>query len=367
MLKKGWGYNPKTESGRSFSSLLLETSKINVIDININKLLKYSSIVLAIFMVIFLIWWNKKIIIINRPQDIETSISNNKNLSIISGLECQYTSQRPIAVMLAGDLIDRPLSGLGQADLVFEMPVAPNGITRFMAVFQCEHPEEIGSVRSARNEFIPLSAGIGAILVHWGGEHEALTKLNAEIIDNIDAMKYEGTTFYRKSGLKPPHNGFTDLTRITDKSQELKYNLSNNFAGYSHEKSADGNKNISNITDEINVYQAPFDVKWIYDKDANVYKRIHGNTPEIDRGISSQVQASVVAVIKTTSKVLNELYISVGIPGQGTASIYQNGIVINGTWIKDSSRPDSKLYFYDNNGKEIEFTAGKIWVEITTN
>ena len=123
--------------------------------IDVNKLLKYASIVLIIFVVIFLIWWNKKIVIVNQPQNSETSDPPNKNsLSNISGLECAYASQRPIAVMLAGDLSDRPLAGLGQADIVFEMPVAPNGITRFMAVFQCERPQEIGSVRSARNEFI---------------------------------------------------------------------------------------------------------------------------------------------------------------------------------------------------------------------
>ena len=73
-----------------------------------------------------------------------------------------------------------------------------------------------------------------------------------------------------------------------------------------------------------------------------------------------------MAVIKTTSKVINDLYISVGIPGEGTVKIYQNGIVTNGKWKKDPSQLTSKLYFYDNTGKEIPFVPGKIWVEIIT-
>ena len=61
----------------------------------------------------------------------------------------------------------RPLSGIGQADVIIEMPVTPNSVTRFMAVYQCQTPKEIGSVRSAREDFIPLAAGFNTIYAHW--------------------------------------------------------------------------------------------------------------------------------------------------------------------------------------------------------
>src|SRR3989344_2427674 len=83
--------------------------------------------------------------------------------SDLSGERCQNAKRRPIAVMLSSDPETRPLSGIGAADLVFEMPVTDGGVTRMMTVFQCEQPKEIGSIRSARSDFIPWVHGLGAV------------------------------------------------------------------------------------------------------------------------------------------------------------------------------------------------------------
>src|SRR5438093_338635 len=64
-------------------------------------------------------------------------------ISPISGIECENPDSRPIAVMLSSDREARPLSGIGAADLVFEMPVVENGFTRMMAVYQCGKPKEL--------------------------------------------------------------------------------------------------------------------------------------------------------------------------------------------------------------------------------
>ncbi len=330
---------------------------------NLNKLLIVAGTAVFILVVIFIIWWNKEIIISNGIN----IINKDETLkSSITGLNCPNTNIRPLAVMLASDPEARPLSGISQADMVFEMPVDPTGITRFMAVFQCEKPKEIGSIRSARNDFIPLAAGLETIYAHWGGEHGALEKLNSHIIDNIDAMKYEGETFYRKTGIKPPHNGFTNLDLLTKKAQDLNYDLKNNFAGYPHQEK-EPSTNLSNLTDQISVnYPGPHAVSWIYDSDANLYSRSRNGSAEIDKDNGQTVKAGVVIVMNTTSKFLKEQYISVNVQGEGTAQIYQNGRVINGKWEKDLVRLDGKLYFYDDSGKEIQFAPGKIWVEIFT-
>src|SRR3989338_10202057 len=192
--------------------------------LSLNQLLYFAGGLALILAGIFFFWWNKEIVISKENDNVEATITNS-----ISGVDCERSKERPIAVMLAGDLETRPLSGVSQADIVFEMPVAPNGITRYMAVYQCEEPEEIGSVRSAREDFIPLAAAMKAVYAHWGGEHGALTKLNNKILDNIDAMKYETTAFFRKKTIPMPHNGFTDLDLIKKKSEDLSYGLVNEF------------------------------------------------------------------------------------------------------------------------------------------
>jgi len=261
------------------------------------------------------------------------------------------------------------MSGIGSADLVIEMPVTPNGITRMMAIFQCQTPSEIGSIRSAREDFIPLAAGFNALYAHWGGEHGALKKLDNGILDNIDAMKYEGTTFYRKAGVPKPHNGFSTLDLITDKARELGYSITKDFGGYARLNDSI-TVNLANVANTITLdyqgYQGRNKVAWAYDASKKAYLRSRGLAPEIDKLTGKQIQASVVAVMHTSSHVLIEgdQYIVVNTIGQGTADIYQQGTLTGGTWKKDPKRLDSPLKFYDSNGKEIRFTPGPIWIEI---
>jgi len=331
---------------------------------NLNKLLILAGTIAMILLIIFWFWWgNKEIEIKNEKISATTS---NLPRSPISGITCENADRRPISIMMAADPETRPLSGISEADMVFEMPVTPNDITRFMAVFQCENPTEIGSVRSARNDFVPLASGLGSIYAHWGGEKEVLQKLNGHIIDNIDAMKYEGTIFYRKRGIPTPHDGFTDLDKVFGQAEKLGYGLANVFSGYPHEEK-ELKKSISNVVEEIKIdYAFPYNVQWIYDGKISEYRRLRGNKPEMDRNNSSQVSAKVVVVMRTKSKYLNKDYVAVDTQGGGEAVIYQGGTMSTGRWQKDSTALNAKLYFYDTSGSEIKFLAGKIWVEIIT-
>ncbi len=287
-------------------------------------------------------------------------------VSSIAGLSCgENATRRPIAVMIESDVEGRPLSGIGQADLVVEMPVTPNGMTRYMGVFQCQTPKEIGAVRSAREDFIPLVAGFQAIYAHWGGEHGALEHLDKHVTDNVNALLFDGTIFFRKSGIKMPHNGFTNLSLVTEQAKKFNYDLTKDFKGYPHTDTAPA-RSLSNIANAITMnYPAPWNVSWKYDIATSTYLRTRNGTPEIDKNTAKQVAAKVVVVMHTPSSVLSKDYITVQTTGQGTIDVYQGGVVTSGVWKKDPSRLDSKLTFLDTQGKEIKFLPGSIWIEIT--
>src|SRR3989338_5337375 len=346
-------------------------------ELDMNKTLFMAGAAAGAFLVAFLFWWQwgSNIIGIKNEDQSRRGTRAEPGLrrprASLTGLTCGNYSKRPIAVMMASDPIARPLSGIGQADVVIEMPVTPNGITRMMAVFQCASSfdsaqgklAEIGSIRSAREDFLPLVASFRALYAHWGGEREALNKLNNGILDNIDAMKYEGTVFYRKNSVLRPHNGFTTIELLEDKAEDLGYNLSDTFLGYlrTEEKPE---RNLSNIVSVISVaYENSYRIEWIYDESANSYKRIRGGEPETDRNTGKQVETSIVVLMRTTSKVLNIDYISVKTTGEGEAEFYQNGIKTSGTW----KNINNDLRFYDTNGQEMKFVPGKMWVEIITN
>ena len=281
-----------------------------------------------------------------------------KKISSISGQECENAGARPFAVMVSSDAEARPLSGIGEADMVFEMPVVENGFTRMMAVFQCGRPKEVGSVRSSRLDFMPLALGLDAIYAHFGGEQEVLEKLNNGIIDNIDGLKYDEIYYYRKNGIPRPHNSFTDFDLMTEIARKLGYNLEGTKVNYPHEE-----KSKSRGTVEPDpLFNENFRVIWHYNKETNSYLRNRAGVDEIDKNTGKRVETKNVVIIETSASPVNKDYIRVKTVGSGSATVYKDGVVINGSWEKKDDR--AKMFFYDKDGEEIEFAPGPIWVEI---
>ena len=284
-------------------------------------------------------------------------------VSPISGLACVNARRRPMAVMLAGDAVTRPLSGLSEADLVFNMPVITDSMTRFMAVYVCNTPKKIGSVRSSRDDFIPLARGLDAIFAYWGGSHFALDELAKGVINNIDALANPYNAYFRKSGIASPHNGFTSGARLYEAAGKMGYRLSGKFDGYLH--LAEDIKTSATTTATLSIgFPGSFAVKYVYDPEDNSYWRWRGGTKEIDKNTGKQVEAKNVAIMFAASRQIEGQYNDVDIEGSGKARVYRNGEEIIGTWKKTAADQTSKLFFYDSAGQEIKFMPGQIWVEI---
>lgn len=293
-----------------------------------------------------------------------SSVAFSEGLSPISGLPCENYQRRPLAVMLANDSVARPLSGLSEADLVIEMPVITGSMTRLMAVFVCNSPSEIGSVRSARHDFIPLAQGLDAIYAHWGGSHFALGKLNRKVMDNLDALVNPFGAFYRKSIARPPHNGFTSLERLISSAQRLNYRLKGEFDGYPHQAEIKNQAMAGGEKKLIVGYAGSYRVEWQYESAGNIYRRWRAGMKEIDRNNNQQVEAKNVIIMRAVSRQIEGQYNDVEVEGEGQAEIYQNGQLIRGAWRKDKKESRSKLSFFDEQGEEIKFAPGAIWIEI---
>ncbi len=341
--------------------------KINLKKDNKLKLTVIFLVVLAVLVFYFFIFGNK-IIIENKDSDLslnnnfselnnkipeDESLPENK----ITGQRCENGEKRPFAVMLAADKVARPLSGVSQADLVFEMPVITDGITRYMAIFQCEEPKEIGSIRSARHDFITVAQGFDAIYAHWGGSIFALDKLKEGVIDNIDALKNPNNTFYRKSNIKAPHNGFTSFGKMKSTAEKLGFRLKTKFEGYLHIKG----KSATKRDYEINIpYPYPYNVKFRYNSSLNSYLRSIGGFKEVDKNTNRQVVVKNLVVMEAMSRQIKDQYNDVDIENSGKVVVYRNGEIIRGKW----ERKSGKYYFFNNDGNEIEFVFGKIWISV---
>src|SRR5690606_28175747 len=72
--------------------------------------------------------------------------------------------QRTVMAVVNNHPDARPQTGLADADMVFEF-IAEYNITRFLALYQSEYPEEVGPIRSAREYFVKLAAAHDAFFV----------------------------------------------------------------------------------------------------------------------------------------------------------------------------------------------------------
>jgi hypothetical protein len=292
--------------------------------------------------------------VVNNP-----SPSSNLPIGALSGRPCADGARRPMAVMLAADPEARPLAGIGKADMVFELPVTPNGITRMMAVYQCGTPEEIGSIRSARGDFIGLAQSVDAILAHWGGERDTLERLNRGVIDNIDALTYEGSTFYRKSGVSRPHNGFTTPELLWSRAQGLGYRASTSFPGFVRRTPVPAEPDEEGRSVTL-PWPQDMDVTFVYDDASGTYKRSRGGTPEEDALTGEQASAAVIIVATTDATFLRDQYISVRTTGSGAAAVYQSGHRTSAVWKRSSD--SSPLHLTTDSGAPLPLEPGTVWV-----
>ena len=295
----------------------------------------------------------------------------------VSGTVCAVQEnrfRRPIAVMLAADKNARPLYGTSQADMVFEMPVITNMIPRLMAIFVCNSPAEIGSIRSARHDYLTLAKGMDAMLAHWGGSHFALDMLkNKDTVPDLDALKNEGGAFFRKAGLVAPHNGFASYSKLMSTAQSLGYRTTNNFSAnkFRSESALENRGANGHLTVGFpGVYRVTYD----YDRASNTYLRSWGGKEDIDGGTGWRVAPKNVVVIRAVSRQIEGQYNDVDIEGEGEMFAYMEGREFGGKWVKEKGDcvigdelvcvNDKPMRFIKANGQELEFVPGQIWVEV---
>jgi len=285
-------------------------------------------------------------------------------VSGLSGRSCEGADRRPVAVMLSSDSITRPVAGFAAADMVWELPVLVNDVTRLMAAYQCGRPNDIGSVRSARHDYLFLAEGIDAVLGHWGGSYHALNRIAAGEFETINALTNPFGAYFRKNHLPAPYNGFTTYDNLWSALTKLGYRTATEFNEYEFKDDAALDQRPPGGKLTIN-WPGAFRVHYEYDRESNKYQRYWGGTKQIDGGGDKEnVAPSAVIVMRATNEFAAGPggYNDVGVEGEGEMTVYQDGGVIQGRWRKNELQKNDPVHFWDGEGKPIKFTRGQLWV-----
>jgi hypothetical protein len=333
---------------------------------------------------------------------------NSGSLSPMSGVPCANWNKRSFAVMQPVDKQARPVAGFSQADMVFEMPNPAEGmfVTRLLGVYQCEIPDEIGAMRSARHDYISVAKGLDAVFVGWGGSAFALKKLDDGVIDNLDCNNQGGKPAnnfcFRKerTGLmRIEDTGYMKGDQLIAAAKQYGYRDTTSFAGYPHQEDAKVEDRPAGGHLRFG-YPGIMEAEYDYDHDSNSYLRTWGGVADLDRNNGKRIAPkNIVLAIAENEQIMADVdYVARGVQDPwagledwektgpknisgrynnlqfgdpwfdtaetGEARYYMNGKEYRGTWKKSRKSADSKLFFYDESGSEIRFVPGQIWVEV---
>ena len=190
---------------------------------------------------------------------------------------------RPYAVMINCHNGALPQAGLQDAYIVYEIMVE-GGITRMMALFKDKDVAKIGSVRSARTQYLDYVYEHDAIYVHAGGAKDALNRISSEGISDVDV---DGTYGFRDTSLNRSweHTLFTStnlllngvnakgFTKTTNTPNLLTYTTSLDLDVFNN------SKNANNISIKYSEYRTS---NYTYDASKKVYLRSMNSTKNID-------------------------------------------------------------------------------------
>lgn len=287
----------------------------------------------------------------------------NKGVSGLSGMACAHPDRRTIGVMLAGDPINRPVSGFTKADWVWEMPVLVSDVTRLTAFYQCHEPTDIGSVRSARHDYLFLADGLDAILAHWGGSYHALNRIAAGEFQTINALVNPFNAFFRKNNLPAPYNGFTTYERLWNALQQLGYRTTTNFKGYDFQDDIARQERPVGGTLTV-AWPGAFRVSYEYDPATNRYQRFWAGVKQVDgEDNKTPVAPSAIIVVRAQNRDAEGPggYNEMAIEGEGDMTVYQDGKAIPGRWKKNELNKHDPMIFTNQQGDPIRFVRGQIW------
>jgi hypothetical protein len=276
--------------------------------------------------------------------------------------------QRPaLGVKIGNDPSSRPQSGLLQADIVYE-EMAEGGITRYLAIFQCQVPAVIGPVRSVRWDDWHLLKSYGHPILAFSGGIDQWDAAVANLGWLFDANGSEGTTqsaYYRTDDRVPPWNYYTSAKAL--------WGLDGNHTPpppqftYSTDP-APGSRPAAGAT--IEGFATGSDVDWTWSPRLQAWMRSYDNVPDVDAS-GPQLQATNV-IIEEVPTQPGPYPESGTVPdtdsltqGSGPAYILRNGMAEPGTW-NCPKYGDITQYRFAN-GKTMPLAPGNTWIELVPN
>ena len=330
------------------------------------KITKKQLIIVSIIVILAIAGALYYFLFYKKDQPVNTTVTTTKKeeppkppTSPLTGrvVESEAIAKRPVtAIMIENSPDARPQSGLKQADTVVEA-VAEGGVTRFMAAYLESTPDYIGPIRSARPYYVDYALAFDASYAHVGGSPEALSDIKTLGVKDLDQF-FNPDAYFRINSRYAPHNMYSDFTKLDALNQSKGY-TSSKFTPFERKINVAQTPTANSVS--FSLSGATYNPTFTYDAATNSYIRSQAGSNHNDFKSGEPINPKVVVaiVLDKSSDGYNTIYQT---SGNGTAYIFQDGIVSQGSWNKPDRK--SSVTLTDKNGLPMKLNAGQTWITL---
>jgi hypothetical protein len=274
---------------------------------------------------------------------------------------------RPLAISVNNTPVAvKVQTGLNKAYIVYELPTE-GATSRLLALYKNVENTKVGTIRSARHNFIDFALESDAIFVSYGWSHYAEDDLKKGLINYIQGIVGEGGMFRENpEKLASEHTAYLQTDKINDAISKKGYNkesdktiLLNYNSGDVDLSKKEGVMDAKNIT----IPYGNIVTKFKYNDETKMYNRIVNNTVTTDHETKEEFTTKNIIVQRLTYKMCSDNYYwDLNTVSSGEGYYITNGKAVPIKWSK-SSRNDKTKYTYLD-GKEIEVSDGRTYIEV---
>ena len=333
----------------------------------LNKKKLFTCIIIALVVLSGIIFGIVKLIKITNKGDGKLTEPEEKEEVVVEEKEEPIkimdmdSDTRPYAVMINCKSEALPQAGLQDAYMVYEETVE-GGITRMVAFFKDKDISKIGSVRSARVQYLPFVFEHDAIYVHAGGSLEATNRMANEGINHIDV---DGQYGIRDAELRKVRAWEHTLFTTTD----LLKKATNNF-GYRKTTTQKPLLNYQAKEVDLSKYETKeannVSIKYSYYRENKVYLRSMNNTKNTDLVTGKQYEVKnilIYGVQYNTITLRGVGYSDPKIYGTGEGYYVTNGVALPIIWEKKDEKSQT-VYKVKETGEELIVNDGNTYVQV---
>ena len=305
----------------------------------------------------------------NNKEDVKQPVVEKKKVQIFD----MDSDSRPYAVVFNNyPSATKVQAGLNDAYLVYEFPIE-GGISRSLAFFKDKTDVKVGTVRSARQNYIDYAMENDAIFVHFGWNHPAETDIAKYNIDYIDGNTRDGAAFKReKNGLATEHTVYSNLSTIISHNQNVrKFRTTSDVKPPLHyvTEVVDLSKfDDSVVANNVKVnYSSSFNVEFKYNAEKQRYDRYVKGTLHQDYFKKEVFDTKNILVISVGTGAVDGYkdmagtnYLNINNIGSGDGYYVTNGYARKITWTK-ASRNKQTVYKYED-GTVVDINDGNTYI-----